>query len=128
MLRLRLFFALIAQRTILAQDDRAQDDRVSCILLGACATEDLDLQRAQVYANYVEWAGSDRTINLMYRWCSLRNYADWLRSLWSGLVAVQDIKGIAFRTQHDLHDYVELLRLRGICVRRDDDLLVVENA
>ena len=51
MVRLRLFFALLAQRTILAQDDNP-------CLLAACTAENLDLHGAEGYADYVKRADS----------------------------------------------------------------------
>src|SRR3954453_5769305 len=96
--------------------------------LNACPPKDLDFHWAQAHANHVERPASERAVNFLHSHRSLRDAADRLRSLRRGLVAVQDVEGIAFRTQHDLHDEIELLRLGRIRVSGKHNFLIVENA
>ena len=112
-----------------AKKRRYPDDVLNVTLsLRAGAPEDLDLHRAQVYLNYVERAGSDGAVDFANRYRPLRKHADWLRGLWSRLIAVQHVKRVTVRAEHDFHNEVELLRLGRIRVCGDNDFLIVKNA
>ena len=132
-LRLRLFFALIAQRTILAQDDKAcwpvtERQRRSCSIT-ECLRDEGSGPPLGAGSREPRAAGPFR---LSRRLPGRLPLLAGRRELAAGPAVQPDCctrrQRLSFGTEHNLHDDVELLRLRGIRIRGDDNLLIVENA
>ena len=53
---------------------------------------------------------------------------DGLRRHRGRLIAIENLKLFALGTEHNFDDDIELLPLRGIRVRGDNNLLIIQNA
>ncbi len=73
-------------------------------------------------------ASSRGAVDFLHGCCALGNRSNGLGSNRPRLIAVENSEDIAYPAEQEFYDDIELLRLRGIRVRGDDHLLIVQDA